>query len=51
MTVAMYCTMTGYRIHKQSSVLQSMPGYMTSGHAPVLQVLEITHSSSVSSDW
>jgi len=30
--------MTGYRMHNQYSVIQSMPGYMTSGWAPVLQV-------------
>jgi len=30
--------MTGYRMHKQYSILQSTPGYMTSGWAPVLQI-------------
>jgi len=33
--------MTGYRMRKQYSILQSMPGYMTSGWAPVLQVLKL----------
>jgi len=28
----------GYRMHKQYSIVQSTPGYMTSGLAPVLQV-------------
>jgi len=29
--------MTGYRMHKQYSITPSMPGYTTSGWAPVLQ--------------
>jgi len=29
--------MTGYRMHKQYSIIQRTPGYMTSGRAPMLQ--------------
>jgi len=30
--------MIGYRMHQKYSIIQSMPGYMTSGWEPVLQV-------------
>jgi len=42
--------MTGYRMHQQYSIIQSTPGYVTSGWAPMFQEQEITQSSSVSSD-
>jgi len=40
--------MTGYRMHKPYLIIQSMPGYITCGWPPVLQVQVITHSSSIS---
>jgi len=42
--------MTGYRMHKQYSIIRSTQGYITSDWAHVLQVYEITRSTSFGSD-